>query len=102
MSTNKEYCQLRRIVLHGKTPKQRLAALTEMISSARPPSKALLRELLKDSKLPPKIAFTVIRELRGRTNKAGKQRPREGIPDYIQRLLDEPAKAEGTPIEGSN
>jgi hypothetical protein len=53
------YRTLRRIILHGKRVKYRIAALNDLIASPTPPSARLLDELLRQ-KLPDEFALAVV------------------------------------------
>lgn len=60
MSAPREYRQLRKVVLRGRSTKQRLAALNEMVGSAHPPSIRLLNELLRQPDLPAPLVLAVM------------------------------------------
>ncbi len=57
--TTREYRTLRRIILHGRRTKHRIAALNDLIASPTPPSVRLLDELLRQE-LPDELALAVL------------------------------------------
>jgi len=57
--TTREYRTLRKILLHGRRTKHRVAALNDLIASPTPPSARLLDELLRQN-LPDELALTVL------------------------------------------
>ena len=57
--STREYRLLRKILLHGRRTKHRIAALNDMIASPTPPSARLLGELLRQN-LPDELALTVM------------------------------------------
>jgi hypothetical protein len=60
MAVPNTYRQLRKVVLRGRSAKQRLAALNEMVASAHPPSIRLLDELLGQPDLPAPVVLAVM------------------------------------------
>ena len=60
MSFSREYKQLRKVILRGRSARVRLAALNELVASSRPPSMSLLNELLKQPELPAELVLAVI------------------------------------------